>query len=230
MDYLKLPDSDKPSAFAGITGSANNSSPFKPEQNAFNDAEITTLFANSIPGSTGVSIMDFKPITEWAPVNSLTYNSDLLWADNTPKYIRDTLTNRAYLNESKWCIRKKCCLLILGTPIIHTIISLEFTAFRILKLISFAHFWMNVNKEEPYSIKERSSCAGKDLARVLTRPFHLIALQLSAIYGVISPCNGRKLYASFERLLPESFFLAPCFQPNASSHFFGGDVKNKNAF
>ncbi|MDE3055240.1 MAG: hypothetical protein KGI80_00870 [Verrucomicrobiota bacterium] len=44
------------------------------------------------------------------------------------------------------------------------------------------------------------------------------------------PHDGRKLYATLERVLYGGDCLAPCFQPSAFRHLFHGNIEMQNAF
>nr|WP_166155984.1 hypothetical protein [Neochlamydia sp. AcF84]NGY95124.1 hypothetical protein [Neochlamydia sp. AcF84] len=174
---------------------------------------------------SSVTLRDYQPVNTWKP--------DLegpQWRDGDPEHLIDMTTGRRYWNESKGCVGFKCFLLTLGTPIAHSIASLVNVAYRIAKLVSFAHFWMDKEGEKPYSFKERLKDAGKHVLRIVTTPIALVGLELAAIYGVFTPYNGRKLYASIERAQYENFILAPCFQPDPRYHALGGNPQERNAF
>ena len=154
------------------------------------------------------------------------------WPNGAPKYLvdmstGDMKTGRKYWNESKDLVSFKCLLLILGTPIYHFMASLLNVAYRIVKLVSFFHFWVDKEGEKSYSLKERFKDAGQDLLRIVVTPIAIIGLEFTAIYGVFSPYNGRKLYASIERAQYERYIVAPCFQPDPNSHLFRSDPKIK---
>lgn len=172
-----------------------------------------------------VSIKDFQPCNQWKP--------DLdgpKWLDGSPELLVDMTTNKKYWNEDKGCVRFKCFLLILGTPVVHSIAAVVCVAARIVKLVTLSHFWRDKSSEENYSFGARVLDAGVDLKKILTQPLAAVALELSAIYGLFSPYDGRKLYASIERAQYGSFVLAPCFQPDPLYHAFGGNPAEKNAF
>ncbi|MBS4171388.1 hypothetical protein NEOC95_002136 [Neochlamydia sp. AcF95] len=61
-------------------------------------------------------------------------------------------------------------------------------------------------------------------------PVALVGLELAAIYGIFTPYNGRKLYASIERAQYGKFTLAPCFQPGPTCHASGGNPQKRDAF
>lgn len=64
-----------------------------------------------------------------------------------------------------------------------------------------------------------------DALRIIASPIAIAGLELAAIYGIIRPYDGRKLYASIERAEYRNFILVPCFQPDPTSHALGGDIK-----
>ncbi|KIC74701.1 hypothetical protein DB42_AZ00560 [Neochlamydia sp. EPS4] len=171
------------------------------------------------------TLANFQLINGWKPALD-----SAKWSDGSPKYLIDTSTGRKYWNEPKNSVRFKCFLLILGTPIVHSLASLVNTAYRIVKLASFSHFWTGKATENSYSFKGRLKDAGQDLLRVVTPPVVLVGLELAAIYGIFTPYNGRKLYASIERAQYGKFTLAPCFQPGPICHASGGAPQKRNPF
>lgn len=174
---------------------------------------------------SSITLKDFQPINIWMP--------DLngpKWGDRDPEFLIDTTTTRRYWNESKGSVGLKCFLLTIGTPFVHSIASLVNIAYRIVKLISLFHFWTYKEEEQFYSFKARLEDAGQDVLRIFTTPIAIIGLELAALYGVFTPYNGRKLYASIERAQYGNFILAPCFQPDPRYHALGGDPKKRNAF
>lgn len=88
----------------------------------------------------------------------------------------------------------------------------------------------NISVKHKYNFTARLLDAGTDLLRIVAVPISLVGLELAALYGILSPYDGRKLYASIERLTYEKYILAPCFQPDPQSHLFGGDRNKQNAF
>lgn len=162
---------------------------------------------------------DFFLNNEWTP-----YKSGPKWEDEpeVPKYLLDRFTGRLYWNESKRVVGFKCALLTLGTPIVHATVGLALKIFNVITLSAL--------RSGEGSLKERFMAFGKDVARLALLPLGIIALEMAALYGVFSPYNGRKLYASLERAFYGEFLLAPCFQPDPTCHLFGGDPSKHNAF
>ena len=61
-------------------------------------------------------------------------------------------------------------------------------------------------------------------------PIFYVGLELSAIYGLVLPYDGGKLYATFERCAFGTHKLAPCFQPHPTEHLFGGDIDEPDSW
>ncbi len=131
------------------------------------------------------------------------------------------LGNRdTYWLDSPRTTRLKHLALIVGTPIIQSIGALLNLANRIAKVITCLHFWHPSLAGK--SLSQRAWSCSKDSLRIAFTPIILVGLELSALYGLLLPNQGKKLYATFERCLYGRAVLAPCFQPSASEHLLGG--------
>lgn len=173
---------------------------------------------------------DFQVINEWkVEENGKKWNC-CKEHKGLAKFIIDQTTGKRYLNESRLCVRIKCLMLLVGTPVIHPIMAICNIAFRILKLVTFSHFWAEKDGESTYNLQERRADAKKDILRTVATPFSIIALEFAALYGVFRPYDGRKIYASLEKIIYGDLFLAPCFQADPKSHRLGGDIDKKDAF
>jgi hypothetical protein len=159
--------------------------------------------------TTPVTIKDFQPVNTWES------------EPGTP-YLLDMTTGNRYWNEPKGVVGTKAFLLALGTPIVHAI-ALTIQVFAsALKLITLWHFWGHTGEKE--TLKEKLLHAGADFLKIAAAPLALAGLELSAIYGIFRPYDGRKLYASFERAEYGHYVLAPCFQPNPERHLLNVSV------
>lgn len=180
---------------------------------------------------TDILLEDFRPINVWTGIE-LGPTLD----NGEPKLMlsKTDYEDRLFLNEPKDTIRYKCSWLTLCTPFVHLVAALVNIVYRIIKLVTFSHFWI----PKPwyyYSFQARLEEAGADLLRIVATPIALIGLELAAIYGIFSPYNGRKIYGTIERAQYENFFLAPSFQPNGYKclripPFNGMDHSNLLAF
>ncbi len=165
---------------------------------------------------------DFYPWNSW----KVTDRSQLKVVDQT--------TGRSHLNDSHLVIRIK--LLLAGTfgGVGHAVAMVSTIAYRGLRLVTFFSFWQNLDKAKPYALKDRACKFGKDLAHLAASPLILIAIEVSAIYGVVfCPRDGRKLFANFERLQYGDWLVAPCFQPTFGDpikHAFGGQADKVNVY
>lgn len=153
------------------------------------------------------TIKDFQPINTWKPDG---------------EYLIDCTTGNRYWNESKTVVGIKAGLLTIGTPFIHAIAAVLNVAYRILKSITGYQFWCEKEGERAYDLNSRLTDAGQDLLRIIAAPLVCVGLELAALYGIVNPYDGRKLYASLERCEYGSFILAPCFQPTPKYHLLGG--------
>lgn len=161
--------------------------------------------------TNALTFQDFNPFSSWKP-----YPNGLTFEDRTPYFVKDLNTGKIYLNEDTRVIRFNCLLLATATPLVHSVACLFKCA-----LILLDATW--AIRDQNKGLKHRiTNCAALLFKAVLiaTAP---IFLELAALYGMsLSPHNGRKLYASLEKLTYDKFMLAPCFQPAPEQHYFGG--------
>ena len=167
-----------------------------------------------------ISMGDFCPLNKW----KIDEEGPRFMGENEPAYIIDQTTRKAYLNESLANVGCKSFLLTLGTPFVHTAACICKIAYNIFNI---AQTLMSDEKKGFFS---RLFTIGKHLLNIALAPIALVGLELAAIYGIFNPYDGRKLYASIERATYGHYVLAPCFQPFANTHLFGGDINQKNAF
>ncbi len=112
---------------------------------------------------------------------------------------RDMKSDQYYMSEGTGSLRFQAVWLTIATPITQAIAAVANIVVRALATITLFRLWES--KDGEYDLKERVKSIGKDLLIILAQPAGIIGLQLSAIYGIISPKDGRKLYASIERAL-----------------------------
>lgn len=147
-----------------------------------------------------------------------------------PQWIIDDTTDAPYLNESKDLVRLKCFALIFGT-VIQTIAAI---LKALLFLIVFAtglfsndaicrYLW-------PDSPDDLGANFGKSFVKILAIPFYSTALAVTAVYGLFNPYDARKIYSGLESAYFDEWRLAPCFQPQATSHFFGSNISHQGGF
>lgn len=163
-----------------------------------------------------VKLSHFSPCTCWK-------------GDDDSLYLIDSLNGDRYFNDSAKTKRLKCLGLVASTLIVHAVSHLIDLVNRIVKLITFAHFWHSCNGRD-YQFGARLLNFGTDLLRIVWAPISYVGMELSAIYGLILPKEGGKLYASFERLAFDGPILAPCFQPSPEYHLGGGDMNKKDSW
>ncbi|MBS3921527.1 MAG: hypothetical protein KGZ37_00055 [Nitrosarchaeum sp.] len=199
-----------------------------------NLSEVICLLSASQSSDTPLTLRDFQPINTWE-----LDQGGQQWQEGKEaglsKFIIDKTTGRGYLNETKKCIRLKCLALIFASPLVHPITSIINVVHKTLKLVSLSYFWMNIDNTTKYNFKARLYDAGKDLLRIITTPLSIVGLELAAIYGLLRPHDGRKIYATLERAMYNNFplpkdRLAPCFQPHPTSHGLGGSIDRRDSW
>lgn len=158
----------------------------------------------------------FCPINPWkveAKVNP--YSKKL----SETGWIIDNLTGDKYQKEPTNMTRLKCAGVAASAFLVQSVALLLNAINRISKLVSLAHLWYP--REEARPLTARFLEMGKDILRVALTPILFLGIQLSAIYGIVTPLNGRKLVATFERAAYTKAFIAPCFQPYSTTHLVG---------
>lgn len=149
-----------------------------------------------------------------------------LYSSKEGTWIVDQRTGRGYMNESRSAVSCKCFLLAIGTPVLHSAIGIYTIAPRVVRILSFYHFWKKLEQDK--QCVNRCLDAKEDAIHIIGMPFGLVALEISALVGVFFPYNGRKLYASFERLEYGGAVLATCFQPGSNQHLLYMPVPGMN--
>lgn len=165
-----------------------------------------------------VTLRDFYPFNRWT---------------HKDRHLVDYSTQRPYMNESRGLVGFKCFLLAISTIPVHLIAASKADAKALWRVARCHHLHPVPKSEIPPGtaggIKQQyhrwqwqrlAKENMKELGRVALSPITLVGLEASAIFGMLPymPWNGRKLYASFERLQYGDYVLAPCFQPGSKTH------------
>lgn len=172
-----------------------------------------------------VHLSHFHPYTKFDNIEGYTILPGHSYACEV-SYSVDTRNCDKYWQDDPNITRLKCFGLIVATPIIHAMGLVFNIANRIVKMVTLAHFWHS--SSDHYSCSEKCWSLGKDLLVIVSSPLIYIFLELSAVYGLFLPNDGKKLYATFERCAYGQALLAPCFQPDATKHLGGGVLGQKN--
>lgn len=151
------------------------------------------------------------------------------WKVQDNLYIVDESTGDSYFNDSLFTKKFKCLALVVVIPIIHAIGIVLNLANRIAKLVTFSHVWFPIRAADNL-LRNRATIFCRDLIVVAFAPIIYLGLEISAIYGLVKPYDGGKLYATLERLNYGKEFIAPCFQPSPKSHLGGGDINKPNSW
>lgn len=184
-----------------------------------------------------------KKTARFVATNLAHFDLSNQWKPTTfSRWIQDSITGDLYLNEEASLIQKKCAAVFFGTLILHSVGLVLNAINRILKWITLAHFWVP-SPDNKYHFTARIKESVADLLRVVFTPLIFVGLLLFSLYGASYPNDGRKGYASLARIaykggykifriFPNDLFMyyliAPCFQPEAAGHAFGGSLRQKN--
>lgn len=165
-------------------------------------------------------------------------------------WIRDDLSGAIYLNQPTDLLRFKLSFLtgflagIIGGNAISLTIN---AAYRALKVASLSHFWLPISyidqnrDDKSYHLKTRCVEFAKDIARIVATPFAWLGLFFASWVGAIDPRengprDGCKIFSSIEIAMyggtveEGHFGWAPCYQPDATIHAFGGDIHQERAY
>lgn len=130
-----------------------------------------------------MKLEDFYPVNKWSTVDPERYNVDKTTGRHYP-----------YLANKELKLRSAAISAI--TPVIHIAAAVAFIGLRTIRLISFWHFWKPQAKS--LTFKAQLKDAGKDLLKIVSHPFSILALGLLSLYGPFRPQDWRKLYCSIE--------------------------------
>ena len=170
------------------------------------------------PNQYNECVVKENRIGHWCPYNHWEEDQTRVKFEGTdiPAFIIDKTTDEPYFNGEKSGIRLKCGAISLG--MITGVVPLFYF------LNSIGYLIYHLCKDEPVEV-----C--KDLVRIILLPVILSTLFIIALYGILSPHDGRKLYATVERVaFCGHHVLATCFQPYPIGHFFGSSVETQNGF
>lgn len=178
------------------------------------------------------NISHFIPTLKWQ--NEYTVQStqkEVLY-----RVIEDETTNLLYLNDPKNLIRFKCFLLAtIGVPVIHVILCALQTAVNVLNIfLDILKIILNGRE----NLSENLGNLTLNLFKLILAPLLVIALEITAVLGLLFPLNARKIYSSIERAMTNDLFevhtyfnkkthknvhgnksvAAPCFQSKCFNH------------
>lgn len=138
---------------------------------------------------------------------------------HTPQMVRDMTTGRLYFNDPPSVLRLKGIGMFLFSAILHPTTLICNIAFRLFKIMTFYHFWRGIFEEDEFGAKKPYGLQGRlqhfvgDCLRIGLAPALLAGLFLSAIYMLIMPKDGKKLYATLVQAEYGRPILEPCLHP-----------------
>lgn len=144
-------------------------------------------------------IEDFYPINQWTPVEP-------------KRWVIDETTQKRYPYYSENNVRIVAGCSTLVTPLLHVVGLVANVGLRIIRLLSFWHFWKNQTEQTPF--KARLQEAGMDLLKIVAHPFAILALELVSFYGIFRPYDAMKLYCSIEEFQYDRYLLTSLLSMN----------------
>jgi hypothetical protein len=129
-------------------------------------------------------------------------------------FIRDQTTGKRYRNESTTRIRLKCAGLVFATLFIQPFFLLSIMIGKIVSLVLFLPFW-RVLFDKSYPFKAAVGDTAKNLLKIIAFPLAFVGLELSAIYGIFRPYDGRKVYSAIQGAYAgwNNCQFVQCFKP-----------------
>lgn len=193
-----------------------------------------------MPFVTDTNLSHFTPTLLWPnqyqDLYLYTYEQDgNKYSERTPMWrLVDPTTGLYFLSDPRYIIRLKFFYLaLIGVPLMHIILTTFQTIVNLIRLIfDFGKMIYDGKK----NFAENFSKFLNDILRLLFTPLICVALEITAIFGLLFPLNARKIYGSTERAMTNtlevySFYnkqfmknmvknsegnkgiSAPCFQP-----------------
>ena len=147
---------------------------------------------------------DFLPISVW--VDDPDKNSNII----------DTSTGRKWYKAERSVLRRQGVVLVISTPIFHTVAAICNVAARLLLVIGIVFilvFFALFSEKRSFFDKSSWTWVGQNVLQIMATPVAVVGLELAALYTIFRPLDGRKLYASIERAEYGMSIAAPYFQP-----------------
>lgn len=164
---------------------------------------------------------DLPPELKYRPLEQVSDRweiAEFTHQDKTYHFVKDKLTGLIYNDNSQKAIRIKFALLIPRNIVENTLRTVYHTAMTAINLLKLS-FSIVRGREKRLDCIERIKQSSRDILRV---PILGIVGAFIAIYGVIKPYEGRRLYGRLERSLNrqndhvnffKKYYIAPCFIP-----------------
>jgi len=96
-------------------------------------------------------------------------------------------------------LRRKMYIVTAIAPIFHLVATVVNAAYRILKIISFAHFWLPQYRS--YTLKKRVMEMRKDALIIVLQSLFYLGFYVLAIDSIQSPWEGRKGVCNMEEMI-----------------------------
>ena len=154
-----------------------------------------------------MTFQDFNPLTSWEKdIDLKTLNKTQTISnkkhsnqDINQIKIRDLQTGKTYpLIDNDKLRHNASNLLLIHTPIYQTLLAIFNIIARVYRILTLYYF----RTENPSPLLETA----KDLANILFTPVGLVAMEVTALFAMIVPKNGLKVYNSLSELTFNKIF------------------------
>ena len=147
----------------------------------------TTVITKRVGYAALLTPGDFCPFNKW----------DIHQEEDRAPTLRDRTTGKHYEQAGKGTIRLKGVALFFGTAI-QAGIGVGSMLLETGKVVSGYHFWKKGDGTCREKVKRGCVDSLKSVVLVGCTPFYVTALACAAIYTIVNPFDGRKLYGSIE--------------------------------
>jgi hypothetical protein len=131
--------------------------------------------------------------------------------DSKPFFLNDTMTRKRYVNLTDFEIRAKFAKTFFTSPFYHAIPAIANVVFSIFSIVSLKALRMTGIPNA-----ERKAMVVRDFKRIILTTLAYVGMQIAIIYGLITPNNGRKVYASLGSYLNEKWMIDPALYPHGA--------------
>lgn len=122
------------------------------------------------------------------------------WSLTSENFLLDKTTNQAYPEITEKSMRAKSGMLAVSTPFAHLALSVANIGLRVLRIVTFYHFWKEDHNEKEYNFQARALETGKDFLRAIGQPFAFVALEIVSLIGLFKPYDAMRAYFHIENM------------------------------
>jgi len=179
-----------------------------------------------------LTIRDFQPFNSW----SVPSTPKGFWGqsqETMPKDLVDETTGRVYWYSSEGKTRLICLFAAVTTPLVFSIRMTMDVVALVLNVVSLGFYraqWNAGKLTLMKCVQEGTKDAIRACGHVMVQPIVGMAMNLFALYGLVRPYDGRKLYSSMDRYWHGEANLSRWFHPGGGRQQTSPGVKSGGYF